>query len=88
MLANSGVDHLTGEDINNRYDIPLTPLEPEATGIGTPYLVLIGYLKILNQIWILPAPNRAGAKMMLAFSPGRPQVVFFHNPAYPLWIHL
>ena len=88
MPANSGVDHLTGEDINNRYEIPLIPLEPEATGIGTPDLVLRGYLKLLNQIWILPVPDRSGAKMRLAFSPGHPKAGFFHNPAYPLWIHL
>jgi len=88
MLANSGVDHLTGEDINNRYEIPLIPLEQETTGIGTPDLVLIGYLRLFNQVWILPVPNRSCAKMILTFSLGRPKAVFFHNPADPLWIRL
>ena len=88
MPTYSSVDHLTGEDIHNGYEIPLIPLEQETTGIGTPYLVLIGYFKLFNQVWILPVPNRAGAKRMLAFSPGRPKAVFFHNPADPLWIHL
>lgn len=88
MPTHSDADHLTGKYIHNRYEIPLIPLEKEATGIGTPYLVLMGYLKRLNQVWILPVPNRAGAKMILAFSPRCPKAVLFHDPADPLWIHL
>ena len=88
MSTNSGIDHLTGEDIHNGDEIPLIPLEKETTGIGTPYLVLMGYLKSLNQVWILPVLNRAGAKMMLAFSPGCPKAVLFHNSADPFWIQL
>ena len=88
MPTHSGVDHLTGEYIHNRYEIPLSPLEKETTGIRTPDLVLLGDLKLLNQVWILPVPNRAGAKMILAFSPGRLKAIFFDNSADPLWIHL
>ena len=88
MPTNSGVDHLTSEYGNDSDDIPLIPLKKKITGIRTPYLVLMGDLKTPNQVWILPVSNRFGGEMILALSPGRPNAVFFHHPAYPLWIYL
>jgi hypothetical protein len=86
MPTQSGVDHLTAEYIDNRYDIPFISPETETTGIRTPSLVLMGYYQALESVGILPVLDRAGAKMRPASPPGRPKAVFLHNPPYPFGI--